>query len=320
MIEFALCRGDEGHGAATLPDRIREFFSFSGIILSLFVAVFAALNLPSNWQGNLWHYRFQEWRHTMHHHVELEFNLVTRGSGIYLLDNEKYAVRRGDLIWLYPAQNHVLMRETSDLEMWIGVFRPEALAGIATDPNQQPLCRETASGECCRRLPMKHLQRLDALLTEVHASKDQAAHFNSGLGYAFLTAWHAFEQASAIPIEDVHPAVEKAARCLQDETAPANFRELARHTGLSAARLSRLFKQQTGVSLVEFRNRLRLGRFLQLYGTGQRLTMLDAALAAGFGSYPQFHRVFRTAYGCSPRSRQWQDQALSAGAPSPGRL
>ncbi len=282
--------------------------------------MFAALNLPPSWQGNLWHYRFQDWQHTKHHHVELEFNLITQGSGIYLLDNEKYQVRRGDLIWLYPTQNHVLVRETADLEMWIGVFRPEALAGIATDPNQQPLCRETASGECCRRLPLKHLQRLDGLMREVHASKDQAGHFNAGLGYAFLTAWHAFEQASAIPIEDVHPAVEKAARSLQNETAPASFRELARHTGLSAPRLSRLFKQQTGISLVEFRNRLRLGRFLQRYGTGQRHTMLDAALAAGFGSYPQFHRVFKNAFGCSPRSRQWQTQTAASGPATLGRL
>ncbi len=282
--------------------------------------MFAALNLPPAWQGNLWHYRFQEWRHTMHHHVELEFNLITQGSGIYLLDNEKYQVRRGDLIWLYPTQNHVLMRETADLEMWIGVFRPEALATIATDPHHEPLCRDASSGECCRRLPLKHLQRLDVLLAEVHASKNQAAHFNAGLGYAFLTSWHYFEQASAIPIEDVHPAVEKAARSLQNETAPQSFRELARHTGLSAPRLSRLFKQQTGISLVEFRNRLRLGRFLQRYGTGQRYTMLDAALAAGFGSYPQFHRVFKTAFGCSPRSRQWQTQAAAAGPAAASRI
>lgn len=282
--------------------------------------MFAALNLPPSWQGNLWHYRFQEWRHTMHHHVELEFNLVTQGSGIYLLDNEKYQVRRGDLIWLYPTQNHVLVRETADFEMWIGVFRPEALAAIATDPNQQSLCRDTASGECCRRLPLRHVQRLDALLTDVHATKAQAAHFNAGLGYAFLTAWQAFEQASAIPIEDVHPAVEKAARRLQSEQAPPGFRALARHTGLSAARLSRLFKQQTGISLVEFRNRVRLGRFLQVYGAGQRHTMLAAALAAGFGSYPQFHRVFRSAFGCSPRSRLWQTRVAASASSALGRI
>ncbi|MGH7992300.1 MAG: helix-turn-helix domain-containing protein, partial [Limisphaerales bacterium] len=64
---------------------------------------------------------------------------------------------------------------------------------------------------------------------------------------------------------------------------------------------------QTGVALADFRNRQRIERFLQLYGTGQRLTMLNAALAAGFGSYPQFHRVFKRVLGCSPghyRKRQ----------------
>lgn len=266
----------------------------------------AQLNLPKSWQGNLWHYRFQDWRHQLHHHVELEFNLITQGSGIYLLDNEKYHVRRGDLIWLYPVQNHVLVRETADFEMWIGVFRPEALAGIALDPNQQPLRQEQASGECCRRLALQQMHRFCRLLEEVHATKEQAAHFNAGLGYAFLTAWQYFEKASAIPIEDVHPAVEKAARRLQNETAPQSFSVLARQTGLSPARLSRLFKQQTGISLVDFRNRIRLGKFRQLYGTGQRLTMLEAALAAGFGSYPQFHRVFKSTLGCSPRSSSRQ--------------
>jgi hypothetical protein len=65
-----------------------------------------------------------------------------------------------------------------------------------------------------------------------------------------------------------------------------------------------LFKQQTGVALVDFRNRQRVEKFLAIYRTGQRTTMLDAALEAGFGSYPQFHRVFKRVMGCSPRARQ----------------
>ena len=64
--------------------------------------------------------------------------------------------------------------------------------------------------------------------------------------------------------------------------------------------MSRLFKQQTGVALVDFRNRQRVEKFLDFYGTGQRRTMLDAALEAGFGSYAQFHRVFKRVRGCSP--------------------
>jgi transcriptional regulator GlxA family with amidase domain len=61
-----------------------------------------------------------------------------------------------------------------------------------------------------------------------------------------------------------------------------------------------LFAQHTGVTIVEFRNRQRIERFLALYGSGHRHDLLSAALAAGFGSYAQFHRVFRRIMGCSP--------------------
>jgi AraC-like DNA-binding protein len=48
------------------------------------------------------------------------------------------------------------------------------------------------------------------------------------------------------------------------------------------------------------RNRVRLDRFIAMYGRGRRRTMLDSALAAGFGSYAQFHRAFRRHMACSP--------------------
>ena len=55
-----------------------------------------------------------------------------------------------------------------------------------------------------------------------------------------------------------------------------------------------------GQTLLQFRNRCRLDRFFELYGDGSRRKMVDAALDAGFGSYPQFHRVFRAQIGCAP--------------------
>jgi transcriptional regulator GlxA family with amidase domain len=118
--------------------------------------------------------------------------------------------------------------------------------------------------------------------------------YNAGLGYVLLRAWAA-HLANERPVlsADLHPAVEKAARLLQSHREDMSLPAIARAAGLSAARLSRLFKQQTGVSLVDFRNRQRLDTALGLYGRGQRVTLLEAALAAGFGSYVQFYRVFR---------------------------
>lgn len=74
---------------------------------------------------------------------------------------------------------------------------------------------------------------------------------------------------------------------------------LARRLGISAGHLARSFKQQTGVSLVAYRNRLRLDRFFDNVGSGANL--LESALDAGFGSYAQFHRIYRQVFGSSPR-------------------
>jgi AraC-like DNA-binding protein len=163
------------------------------------------------------------------------------------------------------------------------------------------LRQSNPAGEYCRRLPQPALARLEGLFTEVAATAGRPGLFNAGLAYALLYAWQQFEQAADVPVRDVHPAVEKAARLIRDESTALTLLELAQRSGLSTHRLSRLFKQQTGVALVDFRNRRRVERFFGLYGTGQRLTMLEAALEAGFGSYPQFHRVFKRETGHSPR-------------------
>ena len=185
--------------------------------------------------------------------------------------------------------------------MWIGVFKPAVVRRIATDTDAKVLRQANPAGEYCRRLPQRDLARLEELFAEIADARERSGLFNAGLGYALLVAWRHFEHAADVPVHDVHPAVESAARLIRNETAPLDLDELARRSGLSAPRLSRLFKHQTGVALVDFRNRQRVERFLQLYGTGQRLTtMLDAALEAGFGSYPQFHRVFKRVIGCSP--------------------
>jgi AraC-like DNA-binding protein len=57
-----------------------------------------------------------------------------------------------------------------------------------------------------------------------------------------------------------------------------------------------------GVSLVDYRNRLRIDRFFEaIHRSGSTGNLLDAALEAGFGSYAQFHRVYRKFVGATPR-------------------
>jgi len=96
-----------------------------------------------------------------------------------------------------------------------------------------------------------------------------------------------------------HPAIASAVKLLQEDPALGGG-AIAKKLGVSLSRFARVFKQGMGMSLVDYRNQLRLEHFMTRVDSGGT-NLLEAALAAGFGSYSQFHRVFRTMRGKSPR-------------------
>ena len=256
-----------------------------------------------------------------HRHAELEVNLVVRGTASYLLGDRRYALTSGTLTWLFPGQDHVLVDESSDHELWWAVFRPALVDRIATSRQARPLLEHDPVGQFSRRLDSGRLRRLGALFNEVRdAESVDEVLVNTGLAYLLSFAWRAFlDSDDVVEGIDLHPAVETVARMLRADPQAGDLATLARAAGLSATHLSRIFKEQTGVSISRFRNQQRLQRFLRLYGSGRRTTALAAALEAGFGSYAQFHRVFREQTGRSPsalRTVAADDDLRLAGEPS----
>jgi AraC-like DNA-binding protein len=282
-------------------------FSFLPELLSFFVVMLQRLKLPADLDGRAWRYTNPAGGNRRHHHAELELNLVTRGTGTYLLGNRHYQIRRGDLLWLFPAQEHVLFEQTADFEMWVVVFRRRMIKRTATDAKARVLLQRSFAKDACRRLKRHDRARFEELFAGLTEDAAEPGLVNAGLAYALLQAWQCFEHAGEVPVREVHPAVERSARLMLDGATDCGLDKLAEQAGLSPSRLSRLFKQQTGLSIVEFRNRQRMERVLSRYESGdeaERPTLLDAALEAGFGSYPQFHRVFRRLMGCSPAEYQ----------------
>jgi AraC-like DNA-binding protein len=270
-----------------------------------------SLALPPGCGGAVWHYVGNHFlRRRPHRHDELELNLVISGSARYLVGERRYDLARGTLIVLFPEQDHVLLEESADYAMWIVVISPALLRRACQDKHARKLLMGDPGEVFMRPLSAAHASRLGALFNEVAAAQTDADRCNAGLAYAVLSAWAAYHSADAAPLGiDVHPAVDQAARALRDESEAENMEALAERCGLSRSRLSRLFKQQAGLSLVEYRQRQCLRRFLDLYGSGHRLNLLDASLQAGFGSYAQFHRVFKRLMRQSPGHyrRQWRE-------------
>jgi len=75
--------------------------------------------------------------------------------------------------------------------------------------------------------------------------------------------------------------------------------ELARSVGLSASRLSHLFKENTGESIVEALNRMRIKQASLLLAQTNR-NAAEAAHDVGFTNYNHFTRQFRKYIGVTP--------------------
>jgi AraC-like DNA-binding protein len=110
---------------------------------------------------------------------------------------------------------------------------------------------------------------------------------------------HAERIARVLAVSAKHPIVVKMVRMFAKDPS-LSAKDMSVEFGISLSRLARLFKTEMGLSLVEYRNRLRLDRFLVLVDAGGT-NLLEAALAAGFGSYAQFHRVFCAVHRKTPR-------------------
>jgi AraC-like DNA-binding protein len=255
--------------------------------------------MPAGRVGLVWRHEPRGRLHHWHRHDEPEYNLVVRGTARYLLSDRRYDLGPGCLVWLFPEQEHLLVDLSPDLVMWIGIHRPKPLDRAIGDGANRGLKERDPAGHFSRLLAPEDAAFLARLSEDLAGATDNGL-ANSGLTFLFLTAWERFLRASDLPAgPKLHPAVERAAALLAEDPG-ADLGAVAVGAGLSQWRLSRLFHQQVGQTLVAFRARRRVQRFLNLRREQPERTMLALALDAGFGSYAQFHRAFRSAMGVGP--------------------
>ena len=105
-------------------------------------------------------------------------------------------------------------------------------------------------------------------------------------GHALVDARHRLAQAAAGLIEDGR---------LED----ASLADLARQLGVTDRHLRRVFRQEFGVSPVDYAQTQRLLLAKRLL-TDTAMPVLDVAMASGFASLRRFNDLFRTRYRLAP--------------------
>jgi transcriptional regulator GlxA family with amidase domain len=107
----------------------------------------------------------------------------------------------------------------------------------------------------------------------------------------------------------LHPVIHAVQDAISaDPVRPWSLGVLARLAATSARNLSRLFNEQTGLTIPDYINRLRVARAGELLA-GSRLTIEEVAERAGFGSARQLRRAWNRVHETPPsRARHRNSQ------------
>jgi len=262
-----------------------------------------------------------------HQHVELEINVVARGSVTYVVGRNRYTFQQGECLWLFPSQPHLCIDRTPDALYYVVSFKPTLIARSCRQKETAVLkkTRPPKNAVLHTQLPpaqfgllrdiMDSLLELgldsDTLNREVGYGLSSGFRYehsrpdllNSGLALILQLAWDSqMAPATERCATPLHSAVLKALDFLKKEFEFESLKKLAMECGVSSAYLSRIFKQEVGVPINRYRNMMRIERFWQIRNRATRhMTLSEVAYEAGFGSYAQFSKIYRSTFGSCPR-------------------
>jgi AraC-like DNA-binding protein len=249
-------------------------------------ALYQPFPLPGAARAHVWHH-VPETRRPRHFHTEPELNLITAGSGVFGVGDSSVAVATGDLLWWSPGQDHVLLDASPDFDLYVIGLTPELSARVLGRDNLP-----AHAGATRIQLEQGALFRLRSLCAAPFGTDPDAVEQHVG------DLWREAHTLRLTTL-DKHAFTSRAIVSLMERP------ELRRDDVALAARghptdVSRYFHKDVGLTLTEYRTRLRLLRFIHIADT-RGMNLLSAAFDAGFGSYSQCHRAFQETLGCSPR-------------------
>lgn len=242
---------------------------------------------PGNHRAFVWKYSEPiGGRRPRHFHDEPELNLVVRGSATFGIGDRVVTVSPGELVAFPSAQDHVLLASSPDLYLYAMGLEPSYSAWVLGGEPSLPCHVRFAERELRvvldRAADIVERPRADELGAELW----QRVH------------WLA-RRASERSVHRTHVLTRRTLQLLR--SAPElSLTSLAKSLRADPTEVSRHFHRDMGLTLVRYRMRLKLLRFIRLVDSGQSELMI-AASNAGFGSYSQCHRTFQAELGCSPR-------------------
>lgn len=240
---------------------------------------------------------------TDHFHSEYEIYFLLSGSVEYFIDGALYLLTAGSFALIEPGVLHRTVKGGDGAhERILIMLDPQFLAAF--------LELDMALLDCFDRFsvftppePEQYVTLLKQLYCEYQRSKPSSVLLRSYMAQLLVLLGREHAAAAYVPhaADDVqtHRILEAVAYINEHYAEEIDRALLCRRVFVSPSHFSRLFKQVTGFTYVEYLNTVRLKNAARLLlQTGANVS--EAAAACGFSSSNHFCKQFKAVMGVSP--------------------
>ena len=244
----------------------------------------------------------------LHHHDFYEVYLLLQGSVEYIVENQIYHVRPGDVMLVSPLELHQARIGTGQdcerIVLWVDRAYLERLSTAATSLTR---CFDRTAPDHSNllRLPRAAFDTLCQRTGRLAELRGQTDYGCDVLRTACLTELMVDLNRAALRSRPVNAAtsdsvVDQVVAYINDHyNEPITLDMLSERFFLSKYHLLRKFEEQVGTTVHRYVMQKRLMIARQLLAGG--VPGSEACLHCGFGDYANFYRAFKAEYGLTPR-------------------
>lgn len=230
----------------------------------------------------------------------LERNNVSRKQSVILYTPQAAAPAASDAEWIDDSSwlSCMLGGEREKIVGLIqrSVERLEA-GGRVHERQLETLCHKTLgivySFLHAKRIAASDVPQFTAWATVQIRSLSQYKHWAENLTCAVLEAVFSDQEADSV----VHKSIQYMKEQVEENLSRD---DVAAHVNLNPAYLSRLFKKETGVNLIDYMIETKMNRAKQLL-EGSSMTVGAIAQQVGYSNFSHFTKMFKKQFGVNPQ-------------------
>jgi len=263
------------------------------------------------------------WKDTMHSHENIEIAIVLRGAGIHKIDKAVYQVKAGEVYIINTDSKHYFSpsdtENTQGLSIFYIGFYPEVLYGSGLEPDilgdirNMLLYKSFFENEdkCAVDIMLKddELKEFYALFRDMQQELEQKKKgyqdvLKLDLSKLLIKLCRYFSEDNRrqFPLNDYKVSLIKKVIDYFNENYPENLTldSLSDYVSLSKRHLTRVFRENTGLSILEYLQKIRIDKACYLLVTTNK-KVTEIAAMVGYTDYRYFSVVFRKYMGMTAK-------------------